>query len=207
MSLLTALHNKCIFPRRIRSICAQLARLIPENATVLDVGAGDGSVALLLKEYRPDLRIAAIEVLVRPETTIPVQRFDVLCIPYPDSSFDVVMFIDVLHHSNHPQSLMVEGARVSKRWVIIKDHSLEGVLATARLRFMDWVGNARYGVSLPYNYFEPQQWPEAFRLANLDVTERLGNLHIYPWPASYLFDHKLQFIAKLHKQIPLDEAV
>ena len=55
------------------------------------------------------------------------------------------MFVDVLHHTDDPMVLLREAGRVASGFVLIKDHTQNGILAGRRLRFMDWVGNARHG--------------------------------------------------------------
>jgi SAM-dependent methyltransferase len=126
-----------------------------------------------------------------------VRRFDGLAIPHADRSFDAVMLVDVLHHAVDPGALLGEAARVARESVIIKDHSLSGVLAGPTLRFMDWVGNAHHGVVLPYNYWPPARWSEAFETLGLRVEFRTANLGLYPLPAGWIFDRDLHFIAKL----------
>src|SRR5205085_9858791 len=130
------------------------ARLIPQSASTLDVGCGDGQLASEIIRSRPDLSFKGIDVLVRPESAIPVSAFDGAHIPFPDCSFDVVMFSDVLHHTDDPLVLLREAARVARRSIVIKDHLIKGLLARPTLAFMDRVGNRRHGVPLPYNY-----WP------------------------------------------------
>jgi hypothetical protein len=49
---------------------------------------------------------------------------------------------------------------VAAQRVLIKGHFLRGIGADAKLRFMEWVGNARFGVALPYNHWTEQQWVE-----------------------------------------------
>ena len=83
--------------------------------------------------------------------------------PAANASFDVVLFSDVLHHTADPTILLREASRVAARHVLIKDHYREGFAANTRLRFMDWVGNARFGVALPYNYWTERQWHEAWQ--------------------------------------------
>ena len=56
------------------------------------------------------------------------------------------MIVDVLHHCNDPVSVLKECARVSKRWVLIKDHVSDSVYDEKILKFMDWVGNRAHGV-------------------------------------------------------------
>jgi hypothetical protein len=154
-------------------------------------------VAHDLLEARPDLRISGIDVLVSPIARIPVTRFDGTTIPFPDRSFDIVTFIDVLHHTIDPMALLAEGRRVARRAIVIKDHCRDGLFANTTLRFMDWLGNARHGIALPYNYLPESEWRVGFRELALDIASWTGELHLYPWPFSTVFDRKLHFIARL----------
>jgi hypothetical protein len=56
---------------------------------------------------------------------------------------------------------------VSRKWVLIKDHYLQGLAAVGTLRFMDWISNARYGVVLPYNHQTPARWDHLMAGAGL----------------------------------------
>jgi SAM-dependent methyltransferase len=129
---------------------------------VLDVGCGDGSIDRLITRQKTGLEIEGIDVLLRPQTHITVNIFDGKHIPHPDKSFDIVMFVDVLHHTDDPLNLLKEALRVSRHGLLIKDHLKEGFLANTTLSFMDWVGNAPHGVRLPYHYWTRQQWDNAF---------------------------------------------
>ena len=62
---------------------------------------------------------------------------------------------------------------------------------------MDWVGNAHHGVRLPYNYWSNMQWKSNFEKLNLVIDVWISKLSLYPKPASWLFDRKLHFVAKL----------
>jgi SAM-dependent methyltransferase len=189
------LHDSLVFGRRVRVLASHLSTLIPPQARVLDVGCGDGSIARIIAGHSPGVLIEGIDVLVRPATQIAVRLFDGVTIPYPDRSFDVVMFVDVLHHTADPTVLLREAARVGKV-VLIKDHFRRGFLAGATLRFMDWVGNAHHSVALPYNYWSEAQWDKASASLGLKRTEMRSSLGIYPAPASWLFERGLHFIGK-----------
>ena len=197
ISVVDLVHDSFVHNRRVRVLCKHLAAVMPQNARVLDVGSGDGLLASMLMARRPDLRIEGIDIGVREKTHIPVTAFDGNKIPFPDRSFDVVMFVDVLHHTNDPEVLLREAKRVASHAVVIKDHTRDGFLAGITLRFMDRVGNMRHSVPLPYNYWPRKRWMEAFEKLGFSIDNWIGRLGLYPIPANWLFDRSLHFVARL----------
>jgi len=197
MNIVKVLHDGLVYGRRMRLLAEKLAVHLPKDASMLDVGCGDGMVDLLITRLRPDVSIHGIDVLVRPHTYIPVTRFDGARIPHPDGSFDVVMFVDVLHHCQDPAQMLAQAKRVTRSSVLIKDHTQEGLLAYQTLRFMDWFGNAHHRVALPYNFWTLSQWQDCIGQLGLQVRYWHDRLGLYPWPATWLFDRKLHFIAHL----------
>jgi SAM-dependent methyltransferase len=193
------LHNKLVFNRRVKVLADWFARLLPESARVLDVGCGDGLISALLHQQRPDISVRGIDVLARNAPHIPVEMFDGQHFPFDDASFEVVLFSDVLHHTDDPMVLLREARRVAARHVLIKDHFRNGVMAKTRLRFMDWVGNARFGVALPYNYWTEQEWRSGWREAGLEPERLVTNLGLYPLPANWVFEARLHFVALLRR--------
>lgn len=193
------LHEKLAMNRRAQTLASHFVQLVPPGVRVLDVGCGDGKIAALLRAQRPDIEIRGIDVLRRDGTQIPVDPFDGEHIPFEAGAFDLVMFSDVLHHTLDPLVLQEEASRVARKWVLIKDHYREGIASGARLRFMDWVGNARFGVALPYNYWRERQWREAWAKVGLQPEKLVTRLGLYPLPADWIFGAKLHFIALLAK--------
>ncbi len=191
------LHRHLVHSRRVRVLCKELAAFIPSSARVLDVGCGDSNLTQRLIQRRQDITIQGIDVLVRPRTAIPVAWFDGKVIPFGDKSFDVVIFVDVLHHVEDPTVLLREAVRVSRQVLVIKDHLPDGILATPTLRFMDWLGNAPHGVALPYNYWPRQTWMKAFAALGLTVQVWKTKVPLYPWPANWVFGRSLHVIARL----------
>jgi SAM-dependent methyltransferase len=185
-----------VFGRRVEMLCHHLSELLPPDARILDVGCGNGLLAHRLQQRRPDLTIQGIDVLVPPQSHIPVEEFDGKVIPYQNATFDVVMFVDVLHHSADPMRLLREAVRVTRRTLVIKDHPLNGFLTGPTLRFMDWIANARHGIALPYHYWSRQQWFAAFAALGLTVQVWKPRLGLY-WPLGWLFGRELHFIARL----------
>jgi SAM-dependent methyltransferase len=195
--VIEGLHARRVYGRRVSVLSEHLAELLPMRARILDVGTGDGFVASRIAARRPDVEILGVDVLARPTSYIPVTQFDGMHLPFADRSFDAVMFVDVLHHVDDPRRLLAEAARVSAGSIVIKDHTLQGLLAGATLRFMDRVGNARHGVALPYNYWRKEQWLEAIAGIGGTIEEWRDQLGIYWGPLSLLFDRSLHFITRI----------
>jgi len=197
MSLVGRLHGRAVFERRVRVLGEHLAPLLPPAARVLDVGCGDGAIASAVMERRPDVTITGIDVLIRASTHIPVSPFDGSSIPFDDASFDVVTFVDVLHHTHDPTVLLGEAARVAPGAIVVKDHLADAPFARPTLRAMDWVGNAHFSVSLPYNYWEERRWRDAFDELGLVADTWVTDLPLYPPPLSWVFARRLHVLCRL----------
>ncbi len=187
-------HGRAVHSRRVRRLADRFADLLPESHSVLDVGCGDGLIDALVLARRRDLSIRGVDVLVRQSAHIDVAGFDGRHLPFLDQSFDSVLFCDVLHHTDSPWAMLTEAVRVARQCVVIKDHLVQGWLARPTLRFMDFVGNAPYGVVLPYNYFTARQWDAAFRECRLVPRQVERRLRLYPAWADAWFGRSLHFI-------------
>ncbi len=153
-----------------------------------------------LQHLRPDVECNGVDVLVRPDTIIPVMEFDGMTLPYEDNSFDCVLIVDVLHHTDHQERLLKECVRVARQCVLIKDHRCESHLDRLTLKGMDWVGNKSHDVNLPYRYLSNTQWEALFETVGVIVKQRQDRLNLYPQPFSAVFDRKLHFIARLERK-------
>jgi SAM-dependent methyltransferase len=204
MNLLSRMHGAWVHEPRVKVLASLFARLIPSGAkSLLDVGCGDGILAREIHELRPDIIVQGLDVFARPNAAIPVTVFDGVHLPFAQGEFDVIMFADVLHHTADPRVLLREAVRVAGQGVAIKDHLMQGFLASRTLAFMDWMGNAAHGVALPYNYWRPDQWTAAFRELDLAPGAWETSLRLYPWPARLLFERSLHFVA----WIPVQPAI
>src|SRR6266403_726503 len=129
-------HFKLVHQRRARILSRWIDSYLPAATTsVLDVGSGDGLLLSRIVQARPGLFPKGIDVLARAHTHFPIALFDGRRIPYDDESFDAVMMIDVLHHTDDPAALLGEARRVARQSILIKDHVREGWLAATRLKF------------------------------------------------------------------------
>jgi SAM-dependent methyltransferase len=201
LSWIARSHRALVFGRRVRVLADAVAPLIPSGArSILDIGCGDGTIARLLTERRPELAVEGVEVIPRSSCHIPCCAFDGVRLPFPEKSFDACLFVDVLHHTTDITQLLREAARVTRSCVILKDHLSESSFDHATLRAMDWVGNRPHGVTLTYNYQSLHQWQQHFTDCGLRATQISTTIPLYPFPFSQIFGRRLHFVAQLTKE-------
>ena len=199
LPLVKRLHERLVFRRRTRVLSAALAALVPSGTALLDVGCGDGTIAYLIGQTTSTVSIQGLEVTPRRSCLIECGVFDGATIPLAESSVDMCLFVDVLHHTDHIEGLLREARRVARRYVLIKDHLCENRFDHAVLSFMDWVGNRPHGVRLPYNYQSKVQWNRILSACGLRPVNWNEGLPLYPPPFNWLFGRGLHFVALCEK--------
>lgn len=145
--------------------------------SALDFGSGDGWYAAQLLERRCFDQIEAIDVKLRDVVHFTPTLYDGDGpLPYGDRSFDIAYAIDVLHHCPSPQDSLHELARVSDKYILIKDHTYQTRVGEYALAVLDELGNRRFGIPSPHNYQREWAWKSAL--------ESLGWSEVHrTWPA------------------------
>lgn len=190
-------HASWVSGRRARALAASVSPFLKPGWSVLDVGCGDGSIALALAQEVPQLTVRGLEVQPRASVSIPVASYDGVHIPVGDGAVDAVTFVDVLHHAIAPLELLQDARRIARRRVIIKDHRTSRPAAHLTLRFMDRVGNVGHQSAAPNGYWSTERWKRAFIETGYDLVHWQTEIGLYPWPASWVFERGLHFVAVL----------
>ena len=100
-----------------------IADIIPQNATALDIGCGDGEMLELLaaKNVRArGLEIDQIKVssCLKKGLSVLQGDVDVDLAFYPDKAFDYAILTQVLQVTKHPEKILTEVLRVAKHAVV-----------------------------------------------------------------------------------------
>lgn len=102
----------------IVSLCRDLPR-----GSILEIGAGEGSILRRLSELGFGDALHAIEISPSGVAAIESQRiprlvecrlFDGYHVPYDDGRFDIAILSHVLEHVEHPRQLLYEASRVAR---------------------------------------------------------------------------------------------
>lgn len=159
-----------------RKVAYYLVSLCDEGSFVLDVGCDDGSIPFMMMKEKPTLKIVGIDIQEKRRSKIPRLLYNGRKISYPDNHFDIVMAVDVLHHTSDIPALLKEMTRVSKKYVIIKDHVVTGFFSRCGISFTDFITNATWGIKCVYNFPSEAEWKSYFGKAGLQLIERPKNL-------------------------------
>jgi ubiquinone/menaquinone biosynthesis C-methylase UbiE len=158
---------------RARRVSGYLSEHIKPNSSLLDIGCGDGLIAKHLEE-RLSIRATGADVVLQKRRHIPTIRCDGSELPFESKSFDTVMLIWVLHHSDDPGKLLAEAARISRNSVLVMEAYFITPLQKRILKAIDYIENKPIGVPVPLNFHTLCEWRTIFREAGLkEVSEHM----------------------------------
>ncbi len=124
-----------------RSFIRQLLEATPDQARVLDIGSGPGYLPLALAERRPQWEIHAVDASAdmvdmaqkraRAQNLahqVHFQSGTACALPFPDNTFELVCSHYLLHHLDHPETMLREAYRVTAPggWIAVKDLKRSG---------------------------------------------------------------------------------
>lgn len=91
-------HHARWFANPNLALFASIARQIPQQASVLDVGCGRGHFLRYLRDHRPDLRLSGVDLSPNPpDERIRYYQGDFLATTF-DDAFDAVVSLAVIEH-------------------------------------------------------------------------------------------------------------
>jgi SAM-dependent methyltransferase len=104
---------------RTFSPLAKFCRQFEPSARVLDLGCGTGQNGRFVREILPAIEFYGVD-MIPPESVPEFYRYSFVDIdnddlPYPDQTFDAVVFTHVIEHLAHPFRVAGEIGRVLKK--------------------------------------------------------------------------------------------
>lgn len=156
-----------VLRRRARGKFHSFAEFIPPSSTVLDIGAGEGFVALELS--RAGHRVELVDVAPYNRTELPFRLYDGRKLPFDSGTFDIGVLSYVLHHCDYPDVVLDEACRVCRRLVILES-TYESRLQLRVLTFLDHLANGLRGIPIrPLRFQSVGGWKNEFKKRRLRV--------------------------------------
>jgi SAM-dependent methyltransferase len=117
----------------------RVAQALRDGDANLDVGSGNAHHLRELALFRSFSRRVGLELTAPPPRTVPdveLGVYDGQTLPFPDRSFDAVIFGYVLHYLTHEHAvrLLAEACRVARCQVLLLEDSLPHFSVLYRLR-------------------------------------------------------------------------
>ncbi|MDE0826206.1 MAG: class I SAM-dependent methyltransferase [Akkermansiaceae bacterium] len=199
-----AFLHKPIYARRIEVLSKIIEPHLSSGDHILDIGSGGGALAAKLRSEAAaagkEIAIQGIEKHPRGGEEVETLSFDGYQIPCEDGHYDMTILADVVHHEEDYMQLLKEAVRVTKKYLVIKDHTPRGLLGYRRICFMDWAANNPYGVKCLYRYFTAEEWREIYESLGVSVKVELESIRLYPEPFNLVFGNSLQYLAVLSRE-------
>ncbi|MBY9006921.1 MAG: class I SAM-dependent methyltransferase [Candidatus Lokiarchaeota archaeon] len=141
---------------------------------ILDLGAGDGLLALEIKEQLGK-EVVLVDVVDYNYTDLPLKIYNPEdTVPLADKEVDTTILFVVLHHTNNPEHLLKEAARVTKKRLVILEGSMEDDDTRVTNSFMDWFYNRIMrdaDINIPLNFLNLEGWEEILKKYGFSVIE------------------------------------
>jgi ubiquinone/menaquinone biosynthesis C-methylase UbiE len=157
---------------RAYDMALEVARIVPVDSRLLDVGCGNGFIAHHLSGMlRTD--VIGIDLDAKTEAAIDYRQFDGKHFPLPDRSVDAVLLCYVLHHAQDPVIVMSELRRVlspAGQAIIYED-----IPASWWDRVVCWTHNLKWCKRTgPCTFRKESEWRVLFNSVGFEiVSERL----------------------------------
>ena len=188
------------YRRRVWSLLAPILQRCKPLHKVLDFGSGDGWFASRLLAENLTRKLVALDIKRRESVYLePCIYVPDDGLPFKDGSFDLAYSVDVLHHCDNPFSQLDELTRVSRRYLLIKDHNYSSATGRLALAVLDELGNRKFGIPSPYNYQHGLRWTD-----HLDRRGWVQKILVHPAPCHVgplgLLTNSLQYVALYERE-------
>jgi 2-polyprenyl-3-methyl-5-hydroxy-6-metoxy-1,4-benzoquinol methylase len=153
----------------IKKAKIKLRRLLPyldKKSKILDIGCGNGALALLLK--KSGFQIETIDIKNKSAfDEIKPKISDGTNLPYTDKYFETAIMITMLHHTSDPETLINEAKRVAKKLIIIED-IYTNVFQKYLTFAADSINNLEF-IGHPHSNKNDTEWKILFKKNNLTI--------------------------------------
>lgn len=144
--------------------------ILSKSSKILDLGSGNGGVCHALQQAGFD--VTPVDVVDKSFfiSCRPV-LYDGKTLPFANNSFDTVLLLTMLHHTPHPEEIIIEAARVSGNHLIV----MEDVFSN---RFQKWITMITDSLvnwefkNHPHTNMKESEWELIFNRLSLNIRNK-----------------------------------
>jgi ubiquinone/menaquinone biosynthesis C-methylase UbiE len=187
---------KKLTTKRSQKFAEYLAKLIPDNSSVLDFGCGNMYTAVELLKTLPNLKITGLDVVkdqnlddkFLSDERLSFKLLTTKEIPFANNTFDVVVALATMHHTVDPEYYLGELKRIIKPTgcIILIEEMYLHLLDKAWISSQDWLLNKmKAGVPVPLNFRSHKHYLSEFKKQGLKIIHEDGirssvtYMHVY----------------------------
>ncbi len=141
---------------------------------ILDLGAGDGLLALEIKKQLGK-EVVLVDIVDYNYSDLPLVLYNPEeKIPLADEEVDTTILYTVLHHASDPKHLLTEATRVTKKRLIIIEGYAEDDAILMTNSFFDWFYNRVVGnedINVPLNFLKVKGWGKILQSHEFHIVE------------------------------------
>ena len=161
---------------RAYDMALEVARMIPKESEVLDVGCGNGYIAHHLSAML-GTRVVGIDLMEGTEAPIEYRRYDGTHFPAEDNSVDALLLCYVLHHAQDVGAVMDEVRRVLRDDGVVVIY--EDIPRTWWDKGVCWIHNRQWrGRTGPCTFRRSPEWHSLFNSSGFAIA---GERHLSRW--------------------------
>ena len=193
----TFLKNSLLHKFLLKWVTEKKNRIIPfleKEEKILDVGCGNCLLANALKKegyHITGLDVSNLSIIEDFEPFV----YDGEHMPYETDTFDCALLLAVLHHTDNPEKVLKETARVASRIIIIEDvykNSFQKYLTFA----MDTLVNLGHS-NMTYQNKSVDEWKDLFKKLGVEVSEIMEKRVL-------LFFKQVTFVVEKNSRVKVD---
>lgn len=180
---------------RAKRVAKEIVGSVHSPERVLDLGCGGMDVAYHVQSA---LRVPVVgmDIINMNKTDLPFCIGDAVKLPFADQSFDVVYVALVLHHTRHPEDVLEECIRVTRKSLLVLEDVFQSPIERETLKVLDWIGNHTISskIPFPFNFKSEVQWVSLFERLKFKLTH-IKSIRPNPWRPSR---HRLFVLEPMH---------
>jgi SAM-dependent methyltransferase len=144
------------------------------GGSILDLGAGEGLLALEIKKQL-NIEVRLVDVVDYNFTDLPLILYNPEeKIPLADKKADTTILFTVLHHASDPEHLLKEATRITKSRLVIVEGYVEEDDKRITNIFFDWFYNRVIGdedINVPLNFLRVTGWEKILNSHGFNIVK------------------------------------